>query len=597
MVCIFGISFLFLMLLFAKVRMQKQLAGLLILFAAVFAAQAKEIHRESCVRPSAGSVVGEPEDLRSKNGVLQVDLTIQRNTSASGQIRYCYIAPDGSQSPNIRVEPGDLLVLRLRNDLGGGPSEPDPGRHHAVAGMTTGMATGAAPSRDPCLSGQMTAVSTNLHFHGLSIPPVCHQDEVLKTSIQPGATPFEYRIRIPKDQPPGLYWYHPHIHGFTKLEVLGGASGAIIVGGIERASKDLAGLRERVLIVRDQDLQNPDAPPSKLEPLMPKLRIDHDGDTVNTGTGFGKPAKDLSINFVPVPYPDYPPAVIPMKPEERQLWRVVNACAITYLNLQVLFDRTPQMLQMVALDGVPVSQGGSSNQRLALRNHLGIPPGGRVEFIVAAPPAGVSASLVTRSVNTGPGGENDPNRPLATIVTSKDAPEPASMLPAVRQPLPNPALPWLGDVTPVRTRKLYFSEKLEDPNDPNSRTIFYLTVDGQTPTPFDPSSDVPSIVVKQGDVEDWIIENRSNELHAFHIHQIHFLLLDWFGTPVNEPFLRDTINVPFYDGKTLQYPSVKLRMDFRDPRIVGTFLYHCHLLEHEDNGMMGLVRVEPSGAK
>jgi hypothetical protein len=61
---------------------------------------------------------------------------------------------------------------------------------------------------------------------------------------------------------------------------------------------------------------------------------------------------------------------------------------------------------------------------------------------------------------------------------------------------------------------------------------------------------------------------------------------------VNEPFLRDTINVPFWDGKS-KYPSVKLRMDFRDPSIVGTFPYHCHLLEHEDGGMMGLVRVEP----
>jgi FtsP/CotA-like multicopper oxidase with cupredoxin domain len=359
----------------------------------------------------------------------------------------------------------------------------------------------------------------------LTIPAVCHQDEVLKTSIQPGTTPFEYRIQIPKDQPPGLYWYHPHIHGFTKLEVLGGASGAIIVEGIERADKEVAGWRERVLTVRDQDLLNPEAPPSKSEPLMPKLRVDHDGDAVNTGTGFGKPAKDLSLNFVPVPYIDYPPAVIEMKPEERQLWRVLNACAITYLNLQVLFDREPQMLQIVALDGVPVNQNGNSDHRLALRNHLGIPPGGRVEFIVKAPPAGVSASFVSRRVNTGPSGENDPNRPLATITTSADAPEPVSMLPASPESLLQPSLPWLGGATPVRTRKLYFSEKLEDPNNPNSPTTFYITVDGQTPTPFDPSSDVPSIVVKQGDVEDWIIENRSNELHPFHIHQIHFLPL------------------------------------------------------------------------
>jgi FtsP/CotA-like multicopper oxidase with cupredoxin domain len=107
---------------------------------------------------------------------------------------------------------------------------------------------------------------------------------------------------------------------------------------------------------------------------------------------------------------------------------------------------------------------------------------------------------------------------------------------------------------------------------------------------------VPQIVVRQGDVEDWIIENRSTELHDFHIHQLHFLLLESSGVPVNEPFLRDTVNVPYYNGRTLQYPSVRLRMDFRDPNTVGTFLYHCHLLDHEDGGMMALIRVESATA-
>jgi FtsP/CotA-like multicopper oxidase with cupredoxin domain len=154
-------------------------------------------------------------------------------------------------------------------------------------------------------------------------------------------------------------------------------------------------------------------------------------------------------------------------------------------------------------------------------------------------------------------------------------------------------LPWIGKVRPIRTRKLYFSEKLQDPNDPNSPTTFYLTVEGQTPKPFDPSSTIPNIVVHQGDVEDWIVENRSTELHDFHIHQIHFLVLEWFGIPINEPFLRDTINVPFWDGKSPQFPTVRLRMDFRAANVVGTFPYHCHLLEHEDGGMMGLIKVEP----
>ena len=66
---------------------------------------------------------------------------------------------------------------------------------------------------------------------------------------------------------------------------------------------------------------------------------------------------------------------------------------------------------------------------------------------------------------------------------------------------------------------------------------------------------------------------------------------------MNEDFLRDTVNVPYYDGRSLAYPSVRLRMDFRDPNIVGTFVYHCHLLEHEDKGMMGSIRVDPASPR
>jgi FtsP/CotA-like multicopper oxidase with cupredoxin domain len=436
--------------------------------------------------------------------------------------------------------------------------------------------------------------SANLHFHGLTVPPVCHQDDTLKTSIQPDDPPFEYRFRVPADEPPGLYWYHPHIHGFSKVQVLGGASGALIVEGIEQANPALAGLPERVLVIRDQDLLNPDAPPSRSEPVVPKNQIDADGDAGNNGTGFGKPAKDLSINFVPVPYPDYPPAAITMKPGERQLWRVLNASAITYLNLVVLFGRMPQMLGVVAIDGVPIKFNGSPAPPVARVDHIGVPPGARVEFIVEGPPLGVPALLVTRSVDTGPAGENDPNRALASIVAAADAPEPQAQLPADPAPLPPVSRPWVGDVAPVRVRKLFFSEEPSDPANPNSPTTFYVTPDGKTPAPFDPRSDVPDIVVRQGDVEDWIIENRSAELHDFHIHQLHFQLRDWSGLPVNEAFLRDTVNVPYYNGRMLSYPSVRLRMDFRDPNAVGTFVYHCHLLEHEDGGMMGRIRVEPA---
>jgi FtsP/CotA-like multicopper oxidase with cupredoxin domain len=568
---------------------------ILILFAILSAAhlcsglRAQESPNTSCPRPSPGAAVPEPEDLRSHDGVLQVDLTVRNFTEPDGTTRFCYFDAAGNQSPTLRLSPGDLLILNLKNDL------TDSSRAVAAARKGQSHAHAAAKKNaDPCENATMSLTSTNLHFHGLTVPAVCHQDDVLKTSIQPGDAPFEYKFRIPENEPPGLYWYHPHIHGFSKAQVLGGASGAMIIEGIERANKEVAGLPERVLIIRDQDLLNPSSPPAKSEPVVPKFLVDHDGDAANTGTGFGKPAKDLSINFVPVPYPDYPPAAIQMKPQERQFWRVLNASAITYLNLAVLYKRVPQQLAIVALDGVPLNANGTTADFISWQTHLGVPPGGRVEFIVTGPPAGVQGLLVTRTVDTGVGGENDPNRAIATITTAEDVPEPRSKLALSPVPLPPPTEPWLGNVAPIRVRKLYFSEKLLDPNDPNSATTFYLTVDGQTPTPFNPASGVPDIIAKQGDVEDWIIENRSTELHAFHIHQLHFMLVAWNEVPVNEPFLRDTINVPYHKDADLQYPSVRLRMDFRDPNTIGTFVYHCHLLEHEDGGMMGLIRVEPA---
>lgn len=536
------------------------------------------------VRPAAGSVVGEPKNLYSAHGELRVDLRYRTSVDAAGQTHYCYVSSDGSEAPTLRVKQGDLLVLRLKNEEppGGGPTQ----HQHA------------APAQG-CTTGVMSPTATNLHFHGMSVPPVCHQDDVLHTLIQPQDRPFEYRLRISPDEPPGLYWYHPHVHGMTKAQVLGGASGALIVEGIERATPTLAGLSERVFIIRDQELLNPDAPPSETDPVpAPMVLRDSEGDILNTGTGGGKPAKDLSINFVPVPYPDYAPAVIKLHPGERQLWRILNASAITYLDLQLLIGDQLQALGVVGVDGVPLSEGGTSDKPIQWQSHAQIPPAGRIELIVRGPPKeGQKASLVTRTVDTGPAGENDPTRPIASVIADASAPEPTARLDAKPQPMSRPASPWLGSVKPVRTRHLYFSEQPHDLEDPNSPTDFFITVDGQEPKLFDPNSANADLVTRQGDVEDWIIENRTHELHAFHIHQLHFMLLEWNGIPLEEPFLRDTINVAYWDGKSPDYPSVKLRLDFRGANVTGTFLYHCHLLEHEDGGMMGLIRVDPQSLR
>jgi FtsP/CotA-like multicopper oxidase with cupredoxin domain len=100
---------------------------------------------------------------------------------AQGQARYCHIDKEGNQSPTLRVRPGDRLTLILRNAL---PAFSDTAVHK-MAGRSS------LPGQD-CTGGEMTATSTNLHFHGLVVPPICHQDDTLKTLVQPSSPPFKY---------------------------------------------------------------------------------------------------------------------------------------------------------------------------------------------------------------------------------------------------------------------------------------------------------------------------------------------------------------------------------------------------------------------
>jgi len=137
-------------------------------------------------------------------------------------------------------------------------------------------------------------------------------------------------------------------------------------------------------------------------------------------------------------------------------------------------------------------------------------------------------------------------------------------------------------------RKLYFSEEFGGTNGPIQ---FYITVDGQKQKVFEPNEQ-PVITTKVGAIEDWTVENRALETHAFHIHQIHFRVLEIDGKPAANTDLRDTIEIPYWEGKG-PYHSVKLRMDFSDPTTAGTFLFHCHILLHEDLGMMHKILVTP----
>src|SRR4029077_10477977 len=92
------------------------LLALLIWLAAAGLARA-QVTEDACPRPAPGGAVPEPADLRSRDGVLRGDLSIRNAAGPKGSKRYCYLLPDGTQSPTLRLQPGDLLILRLKNAL------------------------------------------------------------------------------------------------------------------------------------------------------------------------------------------------------------------------------------------------------------------------------------------------------------------------------------------------------------------------------------------------------------------------------------------------------------------------------------------------
>jgi FtsP/CotA-like multicopper oxidase with cupredoxin domain len=198
-------------------------------------------------------------------------------------------------------------------------------------------------------------------------------------------------------------------------------------------------------------------------------------------------------------------------------------------------------------------------------------------------------------VSTGPDGDNDTRRVLASIQTNiADNPlEADAMAPSQIETGWQPRFQGLAKAAVTNRRHLYFSEN-------NPKSLFFITVDGEKRALYNPANP-PAIATTQGSVEDWTIENRTLENHEFHLHQTHFLVLSQDNFTLNgtepdrtvEGQYLDTIQVPYWDGDPDHpYPKVTVRVDFRGPDI-GDFVYHCHIAEHEDAGMMAIIRVLP----
>ena len=407
----------------------------------------------------------------------------------------------------------------------------------------------SAHSTERCIDGPCRNM-TNLHFHGLHVSPNAPQDDVLTMMAMPGQS-LSYRVEIPLDQPPGLYWYHTHPHGESYEQSLDGMSGAIVIDGMERYVPEVRKLRERILILRDKVVEKRDPAASD---LRRRVAVSERG----CSTSAAVPERLFTINGVLRP-------TIDIAPGERQFWRIVNASPDLYADLTI----DTETFEVVAFDGMPLAFH-DPKRRTESVNHVFLPPAGRVEAIVTGPRIGTRASLRTLCIDTGPDGDPNPAMTLADLVALPQT--------TARAALASPR-GYTATYKPVSPAQIASVE-----NSPPDFTVTFTEdkngfyINGKKFGMADP----PMVTLATGTFRHWRVVNATNELHPFHIHQVHFLFYSQNGDRVSTPEWLDTVNVPVKG-------SVDLMMDFTDPIIKGVSLFHCHLLSHEDKGMMAKI--------
>jgi FtsP/CotA-like multicopper oxidase with cupredoxin domain len=536
--------------------------------------------------------------------------------------RLCYVVGGIAEAPVIRVRQGDTLTITLRNEI------TDP------AALAALLPAGTLTTPNPNLPQQMGIMNivpgaahvlsgrTNLHVHGFSVPPVAPQDEVLMGCVDPAVGPaacgqreMTYRYKVPADMPPGLYWYHPHMHGEVTAQMLAGLSGAIVVEGADDKARDAAGIPDRVFIVRqEQDtdsktatkvatLPAPKLPVTRVPPMAGKEEVA--GLRIDTRHELGCSNKtaidEISLNGAPVvdgAAKDTDLTPLTMTVGTTQLWRVLNAATDAFLDLALVDEAgKPVPVRIIARDGAPVTDdAGRPGALTPTTDAQLVPPAGRVEFLVSAPGMGHKYYWLSHAVDTGCAGDVVPERRLALVTPLPYTDDGDQTHATTAIPTASPSL-----FTGLLARKTDRERIVAFAEYPRpgyaDQTDFYIAErrPGAVLRPFDMSGP-PAITVPAGAVEEWVVENWTNEVHAFHIHQVHFRVLSVNGQTLADPPLLDTVTVPAAGPAdvtaTRQAAPGRVRIKLYFPEtLAGDIPFHCHLVDHEDNGMMGVVRV------
>ncbi|HMH91544.1 MAG TPA: multicopper oxidase domain-containing protein [Streptosporangiaceae bacterium] len=486
-----------------------------------------------------------PRVLSSAGGELRVALTARRGIVDLGAPRLVRTYTFNNAVPGCtwEVRGGDTLRVHLRNRL--------------------------PPARDPVLATDRPHAwtTTNLHTHGLHVPPAGNADNVF-LEIPPGED-HHLEIPLPRDHPGGIFWYHPHCHGAVTQQLRAGMAGALIVRGAIDEVEEVAAAREHVMVLQsielgdDYQLLDPIPEPTPDQSFFPRTNVLY---TVNG-----------ALN-----------PTLRMYPGEVQRWRLLNAAEGKFMSLHLRRHDFHVLawdgLTLPAPDATDVLMLSAGNRAEVLvragrpgRYHLVLAPGSSQRPDIPGMPASGSPASRRGAMATMPGfppvrGELDPR----TILTVEVAGHGRAMgLPTGLPAFDPPILPI------ARRREFAFTAARTAGHE-----FLNFGVDG---IPFDPAR--PPYRPVLGTAEEWTLTNAFDpklmeHAHVFHVHTNPFKITKRNGTALSPPLWRDTYVLTKGAGDSITFES-----NFVD--YPGKFVEHCQVVSHEDLGMMSSIEVIP----
>jgi suppressor of ftsI len=370
---------------------------------------------------------------------------------------------------------------------------------------------------------------TNLHYHGMHISPVAPAD-YMGVMVDPNGS-YRYRFQIPSNHPAGLFWYHAHVHGLVTNHVGRGAAGMIYISNSYTDSVAQLGMRHRLMALQ-------------------QVYFQPDGKTLTADDG-NHLDPNLSLSVINgALMPD-----IYIRPGEPQVWSLINGSTSAFYMLRL----EGHTFDVIAEDGFPYSTPKVGLQTLLL------PSARRYEVVVRG--NGTPGRYALSYDEYFQGVDTWPQRSVGTVVVDGAA-------------WTGPSHPGVDPTTPPENLAGYKVKKDQqrtvtlavNPNVPEG-TFGRFQINGHS---WDPSfSEWTSAL---GSVEEWTFVNTTEQDHPMHVHTNPFQIISANGIPVPFNGYADTVIVP-------RFGTLVVRTKYTD--FTGDLiLMHCHILDHEDMGMM-----------